>query len=125
MASTLAGLRILIVEDEAMVAMLLEDIVEDIGCRIVGPVAKVVHALAILANGEVDGAILDVNLAGEWSYPIADALAAQGIPYIFVTGYGEAGIDAAYRCRSVVQKPFTRASLERVLEKAIRSDSVR
>ncbi|WP_395331783.1 response regulator [Novosphingobium sp. BL-8H] len=119
MASLLAGRRVLIVEDEAIVAILLEDIVEEIGCTIVGPVSKVVHAVAALENERVDAAILDVNLAGEWSYPIADALAARGIPYVFVTGYGEAGIDAAYRSQLVVQKPFTRLSLESALERLI------
>ncbi|WP_395397265.1 response regulator [Novosphingobium sp. BL-8A] len=119
MASLLTGQHVLIVEDEAIVAILLEDIVEEIGCTIVGPVSKVAHALAALEADRVDAAILDVNLAGEWSYPIADALAARGVPYMFVTGYGEAGIEAAYRRQPVVQKPFTRASLERALESLI------
>jgi CheY-like chemotaxis protein len=114
--SALAGCRVLIVEDEAIVAMLIEDIIEEIGCSIVGPAAHVTQALAVLAADEIDGAVLDVNLAGEWSYPIADALAARGVPYVFVTGYGQAGLDAAYRDHPVVQKPFTRATLERALE---------
>jgi len=119
MASTLAGHRILVVEDEAIIAMLLEDIMEEIGCAIVGPVAKVAQALAALDAGPVDGAVLDVNLSGEWSYPIADALAARGVPYVFVTGYGQAGLAVDYQDHPVVQKPFTRTSIERGLEGAM------
>jgi len=117
----LAGRRILIVEDEAMVAMLIEDIVEEIGCTIVGPAARVAQALAVLEAGGVDAAVLDVNLNGEMSYPIADALAARGLPYVFVTGYGHAGLKPEYRDRPVIQKPFTRTSLERAIEGMVAS----
>jgi CheY-like chemotaxis protein len=119
MTPSLAGSRVLIVEDEAMVAMLLEDIVEEIGCTVVGPEARVVHALARLEAEEVDAALLDINLAGERSYPIADALAVRGVPYVFVSGYGSAGLPADYSDRPVIQKPFTRSQLEQALEAVI------
>jgi len=119
MPSSLAGRNILIVEDETMVAMLLEDIVEEMGCAIVGPTARVANALSTLSSATVDCAILDVNLNGESSYPIADALAAKGVPYIFVSGYGVTGLDDAYQRHPVVQKPFTRAVLEQALESAM------
>lgn len=112
---SLAGQRILIVEDEAMISMLIEDIIEELGCRVVGPAARVEHALTVLETNEVDGAVLDINLDGQLSYRIADALAQRNLPFLFVTGYGEAGVDAAYRDRSVVQKPFTGEALGRAL----------
>ena len=102
-----------------MVAMLIEDMIQDFGCQIAGPAARVAQALAVIDADGIDGAVLDVNLAGEWSYPVADALAARGVPYVFVTGYGQAGLDAAYHSHPVIQKPFTRASLERALESVI------
>jgi CheY-like chemotaxis protein len=107
--------RILVVEDESIVAMLLEDILDDLGFAVVGPVARVEPALALLDQEEVDFALLDVNLVGERSYPIADALTERGKPYVFVTGYGLAGLDEAYRDRPVLQKPFTRERLEQAL----------
>jgi CheY-like chemotaxis protein len=114
-ATNTPGLRILIVEDESMVAMLLEEIVDELGYTVVGPVARVAPALELLDAGEIDGALLDVNLDGERSYPIADALDQLGRPYVFCTGYGLAGLDEAYRDRPVLQKPFTRDRLEQVL----------
>jgi CheY-like chemotaxis protein len=108
--------RILIVEDETMVAMLLEDIVDELGFRVVGPVGRVSQALALLESATIDGAVLDLNLAGEFSYPIADALIARGLPFVFATGYGEAGVDPAYHSRPVVQKPFTLERLQQALE---------
>ncbi|MBU3076415.1 response regulator [Sphingomonas quercus] len=109
------GRRILVVEDEAVVAMLLEDMLIDLGCEIVGPVANVEQALAVLDAETVDAAVLDVNLNGQPSYRIADALADRGRPFLFITGYGEAGLDDGYRQRPVVQKPFTRERLAQAL----------
>lgn len=109
--------RILVVEDESLVAMLLEDFLDELGYAIVGPFARIEDALARLEEGGIDGALLDVNLDGERSYPIAEALAARGLPFVFVTGYGEAGIEPAFRDRPVVQKPFTQDSLRQALAK--------
>ena len=107
--------RILVVEDEAMVAMLIEDILDELGYATVGPAARVAEALQILDSEAIDGALLDVNLLGETSYDIADALARRGCPFIFTTGYGEAGLEEAYRDRPVLQKPFTRDRLAEAL----------
>jgi CheY-like chemotaxis protein len=107
--------RILVVEDESLVAMLLEDFLGELGYAIVGPFARIEDALARLEEGGIDGALLDVNLAGERSYPIAEALATRGLPFTFVTGYGEAGIEPRFRKRPVVQKPFTQETLRRAL----------
>lgn len=111
--------RVLVVEDEAMVAMLLEDILDELGYAIIGPAGSVAEALRLLESGPVAGALLDVNLRGETSYQIADALAERGCPFIFTTGYGEAGLDEAYRDRPVLQKPFTRERLAEALSEHI------
>ena len=109
-------LRILVVEDEAIVAMLIEDTLEELGYAVVGPVGRAGAALSLIDVAEIDGAVLDVNLDGESSYRIADALAARALPFVFVTGYGKTGLDPAYRDRPVVQKPFTSHTLARALQ---------
>lgn len=114
-ADDLAGRRILVVEDEAMIAMLLEDILDELGCAVVGPVARADQALTAIEAESLDGAVLDVNLNGEPSYEVADALAARGVPFMFITGYGEAGLKDGYRHHPVMQKPFTRDDLDRAL----------
>lgn len=115
--NSLAGRKILVVEDEAAVAMLLEDMFEDLGCAVVGPTARIEDALAIIETTAIDAAVLDVNLNGTASYRIADALAERRLPFLFITGYGEAGLDADYRDHPVVQKPFTSEVLEHALRK--------
>lgn len=113
-ARPLDGLRLLVVEDEALVAILIEDALLDLGCVVVGPAGSVAQALALLDRETVDGAVLDVNLgADERSYPIAEALRALGIPFIFVTGYGEEDMDSRYAAVEVLQKPFDARTLER------------
>lgn len=111
-----AGLRILLVEDEAMVAMIIEDTLSDLGCEIVGPMSSIDRALAAARTTErIDGAFLDVNLRGELVYPVAEALTARGIPFAFVTGYGEKGIDARYRGAPVLTKPFLPETVEQLV----------
>ena len=110
----LDGLRLLVVEDEALIAILIEDVLLDLGCVVVGPAGSVAQALALLDRETVDGAVLDVNLgADERSYAIAEALGARGIPFIFVTGYGDEGVDPRYAAVEVLQKPFDPRTLER------------
>ena len=110
----LDGLRLLVVEDEALIAILIEDVLLDLGCVVVGPAGSVAQALALLDRDTVDGAVLDVNLgADERSYAIAEALGARGIPFIFVTGYGDEGVDPRYAAVEVLQKPFDPRTLER------------
>jgi len=98
--------RILVVEDEAMVSMLLEDMVLDCGCEIIGPVAKFDRALEVAREGEFDIAVLDLNLSGTLSYPIAKVIRARRIPVIFATGYGAAGLLDKFRDCPILQKPF-------------------
>lgn len=113
----LEGLRVLIVEDETLIAMMLEDLLEGIGCRIAGAAATVAQALDQLAalGGQVDVAVLDVNLGGEKVYPVADALAARGVPFMFATGYGTSGVSDRYPERTVIAKPYRLLTLSQAL----------
>lgn len=111
----LNGLRILLVEDEAMIAMLVEDMLIDSGATVVGPAAGVKAALEAISANEIDGALLDVNLGGEQSFEVADALAAKSVPFVFVTGYGGAGVRDRYPNAPTLQKPFVTSDLERAL----------
>jgi CheY-like chemotaxis protein len=85
--TSLSGLRVLVVEDMFLVAMDLSDLLADSGCEVIGPAATVKQALEKIEGVELDGALLDVNLDGERSFPVAELLSARGIPFIFLTGY--------------------------------------
>lgn len=115
MTESLSGLRILLVEDEAMIAMLVEDMLTDSGATVVGPAGGVKAALDAISAHEIDGALLDVNLGGEQSFDVADALAERSIPFIFVTGYGGQGVRERYPDAPTLQKPFVTSDLERAL----------
>jgi CheY-like chemotaxis protein len=115
----LNGLRILVVEDEAAISLLLEDMLLDFGCEVVGPAGRLAAALDLAASETFDLAILDVNVAGESIYPVAEALAERNVPFVFSTGYGSAGIKDSYRDRPVVQKPFAQSDLRQRLLSAL------
>lgn len=110
----MAGVRVLVVEDEVAIAMLIEDMLLDLGAEVIGPAGRLAQATS-MADGHVDLAIIDVNVAGEPVYPLAEILAAKSIPFVFSTGYGAGGIEQAWRDRPVLQKPFSQADLEKVL----------
>jgi CheY-like chemotaxis protein len=114
-SNDLNGLRVLVVEDEAAISLLLEDMLLDFGCEVIGPAARLAAALDAVNREKVDLAILDVNVAGEPIYPVADALVEKAIPFVFSTGYGSAGIKDAYRDRPVLQKPFAQHDLKQKL----------
>lgn len=114
MTGTLAGLRVLLVEDEMLVCMDIEDMLEEFGCKVVGPAARVSEALAILDSEPVDIALLDVNLGREKSYPIADRLTQDGTPFLLSTGYAE--VEPPYDQHLRLQKPFSRKHLTVLLE---------
>lgn len=119
MTDLLNGRRVLVVEDESLVAMLLETILEDMGCTPVGPAATVDEGLSMVEGETLDAALLDVNVAGAQVFPVAEALKARGVPFVFSTGYGEGGLPDAWRGQPTLQKPFTEAAVRDALIKAI------
>ncbi|MDA0742528.1 MULTISPECIES: response regulator [Brevundimonas] len=120
MTDIFTGRRVLIVEDESLVAMLLETILSDMGCDVIGPESNVDDGLRIASGtGELDAALLDVNVAGQEVFPVAEALKARGVPFVFSTGYGEAGLPEHWRGNPTVQKPFTEGAIRDALMKAL------
>ena len=107
--------RILLVEDEPMIAFALEDMVLEMGFEIVGPAYRLSEALALAAEADFDVAVLDVNLNEEQSFPVADLLRRRGIPFLFATGYAEGGIGWKGEA-PVIAKPYGRQQLARALE---------
>ena len=107
----LVGNRLLLVEDEALVAMALKDMLTELGFEVVGAFNKVTEALAVVTN-HVNAAVLDVNLGGELIYPVADSLVAKGVPFVFITGYGAEAIDGRFASYRVLQKPIQRQMLQ-------------
>lgn len=106
--------RILVVEDEPLVAMLLEDILLDLGFDVIGPALRLERALELARSETVDAAILDVNLGGDRSYAVAETLGRRDIPYAFATGYGSPGMTGSVDV-PVLRKPFERDSVRRVV----------
>ena len=98
-----------------LVSMLLEDMLADFGCSVVGPVPSLSEAMSLAKEAAIDAAVLDVNLGGDPIFPVADALKARGVPFVFASGYGRGGLSDAHRDAPVLQKPFRQADLERAL----------
>lgn len=111
MGRALQGARILLVEDEALVAMMLEDMLHDLGCVVVGPAARVDEAMQLLQGEAIDAAVLDVNLNNETVIPVAEALAARGVPFVFGTGYARTDILGSFADRPVLHKPYRSGEL--------------
>jgi DNA-binding response OmpR family regulator len=109
------SLRLLLVEDESLIAMMAEDLIEAIGHDVVISSATLDDARKACIEGEFDAALLDVNLNGESSMPLATLLKARDIPFAFTTGYGVGGIDAEHSDKPVLTKPYALADLERLL----------
>ena len=110
----LAGRRVLLVEDESLVAMLAEDMLMDLGCD-VAVAMRLNKALDLARSEDFDLAVLDVNLGDARSYPVADLLFERGTPFLFATGYGQQGLEGTYRGVPVLQKPYQAAPLEQLL----------
>ncbi|HJP99503.1 MAG TPA: response regulator [Rhodanobacteraceae bacterium] len=117
----LKGCRVLVIEDEGQIAMLMTDLLEELGCVVVASEFRLQDARAKAATLRFDLALLDVNLNGEPSYPIAGDLAKRGIPFVLSTGYGAKGLPAEFGDAHVLQKPFSLADLERALKTALGS----
>ena len=109
------GLRVLVVEDEMMVSMLLEDMLADLGCLVVGPASRLDEAMVLADSQDFDCALLDVNLAGQQSFPLADRLRERKTPFTYATGYGEAGLRPKDKGAIILMKPFRESDLVRVL----------
>lgn len=106
MTDTRGGLKILIVEDEALVAMLIEDVLSDLGHKVAGVAGRLEVALKLAEEAHIDFAIVDLNLNGARTYAIAEVLRRRGVPFIFATGYGAAGVEAGWEDIRVLPKPF-------------------
>jgi CheY-like chemotaxis protein len=113
--SSKAQPRILVVEDEYLIRMLLEDMLADLGYDVAAAVGSITEARDLATEGDFNAAVLDVNLAGQEIYPVADILAKRGLPFVFVTGYGEDSLTEPYRDRPALQKPFQVEQLKTAL----------
>lgn len=119
-ASGLEGRKVLIVEDESLVAMLLETMLEDMGCTVFGTAGRVQEALEMLGGDTLpDVALLDVNVAGQTVYPVAEELERRGVPAVFSTGYGQGGLAEGWAGRPTVQKPYTEAMIRDALMRVL------
>ena len=119
LAAALDGVKVLVVEDETIVAMLLEQMLEELNCEVVGVAGQVSTATELARTTNADVAILDMNLAGQRVDPVAQALADRNVPFIFASGYGEDGLSAEWKGRPVLPKPFRLDQLKDVLVGAV------
>ena len=117
--STGPAKRILVVEGELMIRMLLEDMLGELGYTVAAEAARIDEALEAAQTADFDIAILDVNLNGQPISPVADALVARGMPFVFATGYGERGLPEPYRDRPTLKKPFQMDGLKQMLQSAL------
>lgn len=106
MSTDISGLRLLVVEDEYLIAMLLEDMLLELNCVVAGIAAKPAQALELIETTEIDAAVLDVNLDGADSFGVAAALKERRKPFIFATGYGGSRVAAEFAGAPVIQKPY-------------------
>jgi PAS domain S-box-containing protein len=108
------GNRILLVEDEILVAMMMKDILTELGFSVIGPFSRLAEAMVAAVHDHIDAGIIDVNLGGEFVYPVADVLAARKIPFVFITGYGVESIDSRFGYVPIVKKPVQRQVLQKI-----------
>jgi CheY-like chemotaxis protein len=112
---TLSGKRVLLVEDEPIIAMSVEDMVADLGCEVIGPALSAAAAEQLARTEQLDAALLDINMGDGASFPIAAILRERNIPFSFATGYGRTGVPAGLGDVSVLAKPYTQESLAQTL----------
>lgn len=114
----LKGLRVFAVEDEFHVLLLLEDMLSSLGCDVAATASTLTTALQIATKCEVDVAVLDVNLAGQRVFPVAQLLRTRKIPIVFCTGYGRSGMDAEWQSYEVLEKPYLMEQLAQAIGRA-------
>ncbi|HXW49189.1 MAG TPA: response regulator [Xanthobacteraceae bacterium] len=114
-----AGKRVLVVEDELMIRLLLEGMLTDLGHTVAAEAGGIDEAIALAKKGTFDVAVLDVNLNGHPVTPVVEVLVERGVPFIFASGYGQRGLPEAYRAIPTLQKPFQSDALARAIETAI------
>lgn len=118
------AIRVLIVEDEVLLSLELEDLLTDLGHEVVGQATRMDKGLVLAREIAIDLAILDVNVAGSPSFPIADILRQRGIPFLFATGYGAEGLLDGYRHEATLGKPYDPAALARAVARVFGVDPV-
>jgi CheY-like chemotaxis protein len=111
-----ASKRVLIVEDELMIRMLLEGMLTDLGHSVAAEAGGLDEAISLAKQAEFDLAVLDVNLNGTPVTPVVEILVARGVPFIFASGYGQRGLPEAYRAAPILQKPFQADALEEAIQ---------
>jgi DNA-binding response OmpR family regulator len=116
-------LRFLLVEDEALILLNLKTTFKELGWEVAGTAAKIDAAMSMARTGSFDAAIIDVNLDGSMTYPVADILRERTIPFAFTTGYGRTAIDNTYSDVPILQKPFSRDQLESVVSRLLAVES--
>ena len=126
MSNSPARFRVLVVEDEPLIGMDIEDAVEGLGHEVVGPIAELDEALKVAANATLGCAILDINIRGGHSYPVADMLRKRGLPVLLLSGYGEHTLPERLHQEARLPKPFTASQLDKEIRalcaRALRSD---
>lgn len=113
-------LRILVVEDEMIIALFLDDFLTELGHEVVGPASRVGRAMHLVETEAFDLALLDINVAGEEIYPVAAELKARGVPFIFLSGYGARGLRGDWAGSSMLEKPFVPEALKTSIADAVR-----
>lgn len=119
MDKLLSGRSILVIEDEMLILMMIEDMLADLGCKSISVASKIGKAITLIDGQVFDAAMVDLNLSGVESYPIADALKARDVPYFFSTGSSVTSIKDGYRDHDVLKKPFTFEQLSNMLSRSL------
>ncbi len=119
------GNRVLLVEDEILVAMMMKDILTELGFSVIGPFSRLSEAMVAAVHEDINAGIIDVNLGGEFVYPVADVLAARKIPFVFITGYGVESIDSRFEYVPIVKKPVQRQVLQKIFVRAEAAEPAR